>query len=85
MVYAQTPGGERKKTLTQRSLVQILEVLFDMCHARSADEYRVPILALHEAVVRHPAQRDLGKRQAVLRRHVLDLRERGEIRVVPVS
>ena len=55
-----------------------------MLHARRPDEHRVPILALEQAVVRDPAERDLGEREAVLLRDGLDLGERVEVRRVPV-
>lgn len=58
--------------------------LLDVRQARRADDDRVAVLALHEAVVRHPAERDLGHRQLVLLRDDLDARERLEVRVVPV-
>ena len=43
------------------------------------------MLAPHQAVVRQPAERDLGERQPVRLRGGLDLRERGKVRVVPVA
>ena len=55
-----------------------------MLHARRPDEHRVPILALEQAVVRDPAERDLGEREAVLLRDGLDLGECVEVRRVPV-
>ena len=42
------------------------------------------MLPLHQAVVRHPAQRNPRERQPVLRRHCLDLVESAEVRLVPV-
>ena len=55
-----------------------------MLHARRPNKHRVPILALEQAVVRDPAERDLGEGEAVLLRDGLDLRERVEVRRVPV-
>ena len=55
-----------------------------MLHAGGPDEHRVPILALEQAVVRDPAERDLREREAVLLRDGLDLGERVEVRRVPV-
>lgn len=42
------------------------------------------MLAAHERVVRDPAERDLGEREAVLLRDGLDRRERAEVRLLPV-
>ena len=58
--------------------------LLDMLHARRPDQNRVPVLPLHQAVVRHPAQRDLRQRQSGLRSHGLDLVESAEVRLIPV-
>ena len=59
--------------------------LLDMRNARRADDDRIPVLALQQAVVRHPAQRDLREGQPVRGRRSLDRRERGEVRVFPVA
>ena len=56
-----------------------------MLHARRPNEHRVPILALEQAVVRDPAERDLREREAMLLRDGLDLGEGGEVGLVPVS
>lgn len=58
--------------------------LFDMLGARCADEHRVAVLPLHEAVVRNPAERDLRQREPVLLRDLLDGGECLEVRLVPV-
>ena len=55
-----------------------------MLHARRPNQNRVPVLPLHQTVVRHPAQRNLRQRQPVLRRHCLNLVESAEVRLVPV-
>lgn len=49
------------------------------------DEYRVTVLALHQAVMRDPAESDLGHRQIALLRNLFNGRERTEVRVVPVT
>ena len=56
-----------------------------MLHARCPDEHRVPKLALEQAVVRDPAERDLREREAVLLRDGLDLGQRVEVGLVPVA
>ena len=55
-----------------------------MIQARRADEDRVAVRTLQQAVVRDPAERDLREGEPVLLRDDLDLRERIEIRLVPV-
>ena len=46
--------------------------LLNMLHARRPDQDSVPVLPLHQAVVRHPPQRDLSERQVMLLRDDLD-------------
>ena len=58
--------------------------LLDMVQAGRADDDRIAVLALHQAVVRDPAERDLRHRQVVRLRNLLDGRERVEIGLVPV-
>lgn len=58
--------------------------LLDMLQARRTDDHRIAVLPLEQAVVRHPAQRDLGERQPVLVRRPADERERVEVRLLPV-
>ena len=74
----------RRGTRTQRALLEVDEVLLDVRQRRRADDDRVPELALHEAVVRDPAQGDLSQRELVLLRGSLDLGERSEVVIVPV-
>ena len=59
--------------------------LLDVIQAGRADDDRVAVLALHQAVVRDPAERDLRHRQVVLLRDGLDLGQRVEVGLVPVA
>ncbi|TFY51776.1 hypothetical protein EVG20_g10843 [Dentipellis fragilis] len=72
------------ETLTQRALLQIHQVLFDMLDTGRTDEYRVAKLALQEAVMRDPAQSNLGHGEVVLVGDGLDLRESSEEGFLPV-
>ena len=58
--------------------------LLNVVETGGTNDDGVAKLALHQAVVRHPAQRDLRQRQPVLRRDRLDLVESAEVRLVPV-
>ena len=55
-----------------------------MLHARRPDQNRVPVLPLHQAVVRDPSESDLRESEVVLRRDGLNLIERLEVVLVPV-
>ena len=55
-----------------------------MRQARRADDHRIAIFALEQAVVHHPAQRDLRERQPVRVRRGPYARERGEVGLLPV-
>ena len=76
--------GLVKETLTKRALLKVHQVLLDVRQARRPDDDRVAVLALQQAVVRDPAERDFGEGQPVLGRDGLDLGERGEVGFVPV-
>lgn len=78
-------GRKVERTLTQRALLQIYQILLDMLRARRPDQHRVPVLALQQAVVRDPAERDLRHRQVVLLRYGLDRGQRAEVGLVPVA
>ena len=56
-----------------------------MLNTRGTDEDCVPVLALHQAVVRDPSQGDLGERQVVLLGNLLNLGEGAEVRLLPVA
>lgn len=58
--------------------------LLNVLQGRSADDHRVTMLALEQAVMRDPAERDLRHRQLVLLGDRLDRREGLEVRLVPV-
>ena len=77
-----SPGGERPP---HRVRTEAHTHLLDVVEAGRADNDRVAVLALHEAVVRDPAERDLRHRQAVRLRDLLYRGERVEVRLVPVS
>ena len=55
-----------------------------MLNTRRADEDCVPVLALHQAMVRDPAERNLSERQVVLLGNLLDLGKGTEVRLVPI-
>lgn len=59
--------------------------LLDVIQTGRAYDDRVAILALHQAVVRDPAQGDLGDGQVVRLGDLLDGCERLEVRLVPVA
>ena len=59
--------------------------LFDVVQARRSDDDRVAKLALHEAVVRDPTERDLREGQSMLSSDDLDGIQRLEVVFVPVS
>ena len=71
--------------LTQGALLKVNEVLLNVLRARRPDEDCVSVLALHQTVVRDPAERDLRHRQVVLLRDGLDLGQRVEVGLVPVA
>ena len=56
-----------------------------MLNTRGTDEDCVPVLALHQAVVRDPAEGDLRERQVVLLGDLLDLRQCFEVWLVPIT
>lgn len=51
--------------LTQRPFLQINQILLDVRQAGRSDEDRIAVLALHETVVRDPAEGDLGHGEVV--------------------
>ena len=55
-----------------------------MGETRRADDDRIPVLALHQAVMRHPPESNLRHSQAMLLRDDLNGRQCTEVRVVPV-
>lgn len=59
--------------------------LLDVLDAGCADQDGVAVLGAQERVVRDPAERDLGEREAVLLGDLLDRREGLEVRLLPVA
>lgn len=58
--------------------------LLDMLQARRPNDNGIAVLALHQAMMRHPAECDLGERQIVHLRDIFDLRQGTEVSFVPV-
>jgi hypothetical protein len=56
-----------------------------MRQIRSPDEYRVPVLATQERVVRDPSQGNLSHGQAMRRHNRANRRERVKVGRLPVS
>lgn len=71
--------------LTQRSFLEVQQILLDVLHAGSANQYRVSVLALHHAVVGEPAERNFGESQTMLLCDGLDLGESVKVGLVPVA
>ncbi len=61
------------KILTQRTLLQIQEVLLDVLNFGSTNYHRVAEFALHETVMREPAQSYLTECEVVLVRDSSDV------------
>ena len=59
--------------------------LLDVLDTRRTDEHGVTVLALHEGVVRNPAEGNLSHCQVVLLRDSLDLCEGAEVGLLPVA
>ena len=67
------------------TFLTVFKAYNDVLQARGPDDDRIAMLALEQAVVRDPAERDLCERQAVLLHDRLERRQRLEVGLVPVA
>lgn len=78
----------KSKTSSQKNKdsrpISPIPYLLNVLDATSSNQDRVPGFALHEAVVWHPAERNLRHCQIVLLRNILNKLECLEIGLVPV-